>query len=54
MNSTFVPKIGDNSFESNASPAPKAKKITNMAMSVIPGQFIGNTRKLEKSKNNLA
>lgn len=50
MPNSYIPKLDDKSFDN--SPAPKAKKsMNNMAMSVIPGQFIGNTRKLEKSKN---
>ena len=49
MPNSYKPKLAvDQSFESSGT---KPKKTNNMAMSVVPGQFIGNKRKLEKSKN---
>ena len=48
MPNSYVPNLDDKSFDN--SPVIK-KRPVNMAMSVIPGQFIGNTKKMKRSKN---
>lgn len=47
-----MPNSYKSSFDEDPIIKPtRERKTNNMAMSVVPGQFIGNKRKLEKTKN---